>query len=110
MLDAPPVAARVLIIEDDPNVADVVARYLRREGFRVQAVADGREGLDAALAELPDLVVLDLMLPSLGGLEICRQLRSVAPVAVGPRVLGRTASRSWLPVRRATRGKSCPWA
>lgn len=82
MLDAPPVAARVLIIEDDPNVADVVARYLRREGFRVQAVADGRQGLDAALADLPDLVVLDLMLPSLSGLEICRQLRSVAPVAV----------------------------
>jgi DNA-binding response OmpR family regulator len=76
------VAARVLIIEDDPIVADVVTRYLVRDGYRVQTVADGRAGLDAALAELPDLVILDLMLPSLGGLEICRQLRSVAPVAV----------------------------
>ncbi len=74
--------ARVLIIEDDPNVAEVVARYLQREGFRVQTVSDGRLGLEAALAELPDLVILDLMLPSLGGLEICRRLRSVAPVAV----------------------------
>ncbi|MGH9126375.1 MAG: response regulator transcription factor [Acidimicrobiales bacterium] len=74
--------ARVLIIEDDPNVAEVVARYLEREGYRVQVVADGQAGLDAALAELPDLVVLDLMLPSLGGLEICRRLRAVAPVAV----------------------------
>jgi DNA-binding response OmpR family regulator len=74
--------ARVLIIEDDPNVAEVVARYLEREGFRVQTVSDGRLGLEAALAELPDLVILDLMLPSLGGLEICRRLRSVAPVPV----------------------------
>jgi DNA-binding response OmpR family regulator len=82
MLEAPPVAARVLIIEDDPNVAEVVARYLQREGFRVRTVADGREGLDVALNELPDLVVLDVMLPSLGGLEICRRLRAVAPVAV----------------------------
>jgi DNA-binding response OmpR family regulator len=82
MLDAPPVTARVLIIEDDPNVAEVVARYLEREGYRVQTVADGRAGLEAALANLPDLVVLDLMLPSLGGLEICRRLRAAAPVAV----------------------------
>jgi DNA-binding response OmpR family regulator len=82
MLDAPPMTARVLIIEDDPNVAEVVARYLEREGYRVRIVSDGRAGLEAALAELPDLVVLDLMLPSLGGLEICRRLRSVAPVAV----------------------------
>ena len=73
---------RVLIIEDDPNVAEVVARYLQREGFLVQTVADGRVGLDIALRELPDLVVLDVMLPSLGGWEICRQLRAVAPVAV----------------------------
>lgn len=75
-------AARVLIIEDDPNVAEVVARYLEREGYRVETKADGRAGLDAALADVPDLVILDLMLPSIGGLEICRQLRSVAPVAV----------------------------
>ncbi len=75
-------AARVLIIEDDPNVAEVVARYLEREGYRVQTVSDGRAGLEAALADLPDLVVLDLMLPTLGGLEICRRLRAVAPVAV----------------------------
>lgn len=82
MLDAPTVTARVLIIEDDPNVAEVVARYLERDGYEVQTVADGRDGLVAALAQLPDLVILDLMLPSLGGLEICRRLRAVAPVAV----------------------------
>src|SRR5438309_10739461 len=82
VLEAPPVAARVLVIEDDPTVAEVVVRYLEREGYRVATVADGRAGLDRALAELPDLVVLDLMLPSLGGLEVCRQLRAVAPVPV----------------------------
>src|SRR4051812_4407349 len=82
VLEAPPVAARVLVIEDDPTVAEVVVRYLEREGYRVATVADGRAGLDQALAELPDLVVLDLMLPSLRGLEICRQLRAVVPVPV----------------------------
>jgi DNA-binding response OmpR family regulator len=71
-----------LIIEDDPNVAEVVARYLEREGFAVQVACDGRIGLDTALANPPDLVVLDLMLPSLGGLEVCRRLREAAPVAV----------------------------
>jgi DNA-binding response OmpR family regulator len=75
-------AARVLIIEDDPNVAEVVTRYLQREGFVVETATDGREGLDRALADPPDLVVLDLMLPSLSGLEVCRHLRAVAPVPV----------------------------
>ena len=82
VLDAPVVTARVLIIEDDPNVAEVVARYLEREGYRVETVADGAEGLDQALRDPPDLVVLDLMLPSLGGLEVCRRLRAAAPVPV----------------------------
>jgi DNA-binding response OmpR family regulator len=82
MVDAPPRTTRVLIIEDDPNVAEVVARYLEREGFAVQVASDGRIGLDTALANPPDLVVLDLMLPSLGGVEICQRLREAAPVAV----------------------------
>jgi DNA-binding response OmpR family regulator len=82
MLDAPPVTLRVLIIEDDPNVSEVVARYLAREGYRVDIVADGAVGLARALDDPPDLVVLDLMLPSLPGLEVCRRLRAVAPVPV----------------------------
>lgn len=72
----------MLIIEDDPNVSEVVARYLLREGYRVEAVADGAAGLEMALAEPPDLVVLDLMLPSMGGLDVCRRLRDAAPVPV----------------------------
>lgn len=82
VLDAPTVTTRVLVIEDDANVADVVARYLSREGYQVEVVADGALGLRRALSEPPDLVVLDLMLPSLGGLEVCRRLREVAPVPV----------------------------
>jgi DNA-binding response OmpR family regulator len=82
VLDAPAVAARVLILEDDPNVAEVVARYLAREGYEVETVADGAEGLHRALSDPPDLVVLDLMLPSIGGLEVCRRLRAAAPVPV----------------------------
>jgi len=73
---------RVLIIEDDPNVAEVVTRYLEREGYAVESAADGLEGLELALSDPPDLVVLDLMLPSLGGLEVCRRLRTRVPVPV----------------------------
>lgn len=75
-------AARVLIIEDDPTVGEVVARYLKREGYAVAVATDGAVGLQRALSEGPDLVVLDLMLPSLGGLEICRRLRAATPVPI----------------------------
>ncbi|HVM40736.1 MAG TPA: response regulator transcription factor [Acidimicrobiia bacterium] len=73
---------RVLVVEDDPTVAEVVERYLEREGFEVTSVGDGAVALERALAEPPDLVVLDLMLPGLDGLEVCRRLRDVAPVPV----------------------------
>jgi two-component system, OmpR family, response regulator ResD len=77
---APP--ARILVIDDDPTLADVVARYLTKEGFSVEIVGDGRTGLERALATLPDLVVLDLMLPGLDGFEVFRRLRRVAPIPV----------------------------
>ena len=74
--------ARVLVIEDDPTVAEVVGRYLQREGYSVGVESDGAAGLARALADPPDLVVLDLMLPGLSGLEVCRKLREQAPVPV----------------------------
>jgi len=80
MLDGRP--QRVLVVDDDATVADVLSRYLEREGFVVEAMADGREALDRALADPPDLVVLDLMLPGMDGLEVCRRLRALAPVPV----------------------------
>ncbi|HEY2430976.1 MAG TPA: response regulator, partial [Acidimicrobiales bacterium] len=82
VLDAPAMTLRVLVIEDDPNVAEVVGRYLAREGYRVETASDGARGLARALEDPPDLVVLDLMLPTIGGLEVCRRLREVAPVPV----------------------------
>jgi DNA-binding response OmpR family regulator len=75
-------APRVLVVDDDPNVADVVTRYLDREGFVVEAVGDGHAAVDRALRSPPDLVVLDLMLPGIGGLEVCRRIRALAPVPV----------------------------
>ncbi len=72
----------MLVIDDDPTLAEVVERYLEREGFTVEVRADGEQGLDRALSWLPDLVVLDLMLPGLDGLEVCRRLRDVAPIPV----------------------------
>ena len=79
MTDAP---TRVLVVEDDRTVAEVVTRYLEREGFAVESVGDGHEALARADAHLPDLVVLDIMLPGLDGLEVCRRLRSHAPIPV----------------------------
>ena len=75
-------ASRVLVVEDDPTISEVVVRYLEREGLDVEAVGDGRDALDAATAHWPDLVVLDLMLPGIDGLEVCRRLRARGPVPV----------------------------
>jgi DNA-binding response OmpR family regulator len=76
------VSGRVLVVDDDPNLAEVVARYLEKEGLTVEIARDGRTGLEVALATLPDLVVLDLMLPGLDGIEVFRRLRKVAPIPV----------------------------
>jgi DNA-binding response OmpR family regulator len=73
---------RVLVVEDDPTVAEVVTRYLEREGYDVTAVADGRAAVELCRHDAPDLLVLDVMLPGLDGLEVCRRVRSLAPVAV----------------------------
>jgi len=72
----------VLVVEDDANVAEVLSRYLRREGFEVTCLDDGAEALDRALADPPDLAVLDIMLPGLSGLEVCRRLRAAVDVPI----------------------------
>jgi DNA-binding response OmpR family regulator len=73
---------RILVVEDDPTVSDVVGRYLLREGYDVDRVADGRLAVERARAHPPDLMVLDLMLPGMDGLEVFRRLRSFAPIPV----------------------------
>ncbi|MFI7355509.1 response regulator transcription factor [Streptomyces avidinii] len=66
----------VLVVDDDPTVSEVVAGYLERAGFTVRLAADGPAGLRAAEEHRPDLLVLDLMLPGMDGLEVCRRLRA----------------------------------
>jgi DNA-binding response OmpR family regulator len=66
----------VLVVDDDPTVSDVVRRYLERAGYEVSHAADGRSALAMFASEKPALVVLDLMLPGIDGLEVCRRMQS----------------------------------
>src|SRR3989304_4746066 len=74
----------ILIVEDDDTVRETLALNLRAEGYEVREAKDGQAGLDAARAEAPDLVILDVMLPVLDGLTACRILRkeSAAPISL----------------------------
>ncbi len=69
---------RILVVDDEPNIREVVSLYLRREGFEVETAADGHAAMAAIEARLPDLVVLDLMLPGIDGMKIARLLRDAA--------------------------------
>jgi DNA-binding response OmpR family regulator len=71
---------RVLVVDDDPAVADVVRRYLVRDGHAVECVHDGYQALRRVAEAPPDLVVLDLTLPGMDGLEVCRRLRARGPI------------------------------
>jgi len=73
---------RVLIAEDEAAIADSVAYALRGEGFEVDAVADGESALDAARTEGYDVLLLDLMLPGVTGMEVCRRLRAESPIPI----------------------------
>ncbi len=69
------VRGSVLVVDDEPTIAEVVARYLERAGYRTHVAADGAQALESAARQRPDLVVLDLMLPGIDGLEVMRRLR-----------------------------------
>ena len=73
---------RVLVVDDEPIVTEVVQRYLIREGYQVTVAADGETALELAREGGPDLIVLDLMLPKLDGLEVCRRLRLESSVPI----------------------------
>src|SRR5579875_3783316 len=73
---------RVLVVEDDDAIAQVLQRSLRMEGYDVRIAEDGLSAIDAAHAFLPDLVILDLGLPKLDGVEVARTLRSSADVPI----------------------------
>lgn len=74
--------AKVLIAEDDPKQAQLLRVYLEREGHSLQIVADGRAALDRCRAYRPDLVILDVMMPAVDGLDVCRILRAESDVAI----------------------------
>ena len=72
----------VLVVDDEPTIVEVLARYLERAGYRTRVAGDGVGALEAAANQRPDLVVLDLMLPGLDGLEVMRRLRDQTPERV----------------------------
>jgi DNA-binding response OmpR family regulator len=74
--------ARVLVVDDDVTVREVVVSYLRADGHTVAEAADGAEGLTQMRENPADLVVLDLMMPGINGLEVCRRLRSIGDVPI----------------------------
>ncbi len=66
---------KILVVEDEPRIYDFIRRGLQREGFDVLIAVDGESGLDMTFAELPNLIILDVMLPKIDGLVVCRQIR-----------------------------------
>jgi phosphate regulon transcriptional regulator PhoB len=83
-------ASRVLIVDDEPDIRDLLAWHLERDGYRVSRAADGAQALREIAAQAPDLILLDLMLPGVGGLELCRRLRG-DPATAGLPVIMLTA-------------------
>jgi len=78
---------RILVVEDDRDIGELVSRYLQKAGFAVDLISSGREALTAIRERPPDLVILDLMLPQVDGLEICRILRSDKKTAAIPIIM-----------------------
>jgi len=72
----------VLVVDDDHKIVDLVTLYLQRDGYEVLAAYDGRQALDLARRKQPDLIVLDLLLPELDGLSVCRVLRAESRVPI----------------------------
>ncbi|HEY7357962.1 MAG TPA: response regulator transcription factor [Ktedonobacterales bacterium] len=82
LTEAPAAQKRILVVDDESSIRDVLTRYLEREGYRVEVAADGPGALQATTRMSPDLIVLDLMLPGLDGLEVCHRLRAQSMVPI----------------------------
>ena len=78
---------RVLVVEDDRDIAELVERYLQKAGFSIELLSSGRDALKAIADRTPDLLILDLMLPHVDGLEICRAVRSEPRTAAIPIIM-----------------------
>ena len=81
-MDAGTPRGSILVVDDEPTITEVVSRYLQRAGYVTRSAADGPEALQLAIDERPDLVVLDLMLPGMDGLEVMRRLRERERISV----------------------------
>ena len=75
---------KILVVEDDAELNSIICNYLKKEGYVVDAAFNGREGIEIARKQKPDLILLDIMLPETDGLEVCRDIRtySVAPIVI----------------------------
>ena len=77
----------VLVVEDEPDIRGLIVHHLEREGFRCRTAGTGADALSAVRVAAPDLVILDVMLPGMNGLEVCRRLRADASVAAVPIIM-----------------------
>ncbi len=73
---------KILVVDDEKKMVDLVRAYLERDGYKVVEAADGRQALDVFHRTLPDLLILDLMLPEIDGLEVCREIRRTSDVPI----------------------------
>ena len=80
-------AKKIIVVEDEKDIADIIAYNLEREGYRIVKVYDGRSAWDLIRTEKPDLVLLDLMMPGISGLELCKLIRGQAPLAKLPIIM-----------------------
>jgi phosphate regulon transcriptional regulator PhoB len=80
-------AQEVLVVEDEPDIRHLIVHHLERDGYRCRGVASGADALAAVRAAAPDLIVLDVMLPGMDGLEVCRRLRADRTAATVPIIM-----------------------
>ena len=104
--------ARVLLVEDDADIRELIRYSLARAGFKVEEASDGAEALEKVLSISPDLVVLDVMLPGMTGLEVCQRLRSrpeSARLPIGLQIIGRPADELGIIALAAAFEEARPW-
>ena len=82
MADEPLPGSKILVVDDDPNVVELVRLYLEQDGHEVLTASDGATGLEMAREQAPNLIVLDLMLPRMDGMEVCRAVREDSSVPI----------------------------
>ena len=77
-----PDVTRILVVDDEPPIVELLTGYLAREGYEVVSAGDGRSAVEAVREHAPDVVILDVMLPGLDGIEACRQIRAFSDAYV----------------------------